>query len=1426
MTRSEEPGLKTMNTTAPPKHWKLLPLVMAAGFIAMECAVQLSAGDKQRTSSVQNADHREQGTAQSKPEPKSSANRAVRLLNHPSQQTTSPKPKPLASRNAGSSTGTDSSSHPLQLTSAEVPAEIVGDAYPIPEEWAAIDLSKQTAEEAAAKSWGCVQCHTGSRDPHFKDTVQLGCIDCHGGDPTTTDQNAAHVAPCFPSAWSGSANPQRTYTLLNRESPAFIRFINPGDLRIAHLSCGTTNCHGGETLQVKKSMMTHGCMLWGAALYNNGAVPFKRPRYGESYSMCGTPQRLQTVPPPTEYEMEFKGVLPYLDPLPRFQVSQPGNVLRIFERGGRFINDTGIPEKLEDPGRPRTRLSLRGLGTANRTDPVFIGLQKTRLLDPTLNFLGTNDQPGDFRSSGCSACHIVYANDRSRIHSGPYAKYGNLGHAAETPDDLVTIVDPMIPKGESGHPVEHRFRTGIPTSQCITCHVHPGTSVMNSYLGYTWWDEETDAELMYPAQEAKPTAEEFMQAQAVNPDEAAARGNWSNPTFLASTRDLNPSLRKTQFADFHGHGWVYRAVFKKNREGQLLDHYGNVIPNPDTATLQAGIALPEQNRELHRVTGDDDATWLARIWAYEQELQKNRENVPVHLLDIHLEKGMHCVDCHFIQDAHGNGKLYGEVRAAIEIGCVDCHGSAEQQSNLRTSGPAAEDRPEGKPQGRDLRALRTPFGKRRFEVRNGRLYQNSMVEPDLAWPVTQVVDTIDPARPEYNALAALAKTVRFKEGTNEYEWGSLPTGKQKCAHSIDNMSCIACHSSWNPSCYGCHLPQKANKKTPDLHNEGDTTRNYVSYNFQTLRDEVYMLGRDGTVTGNKIGPARSSCAIHVGSYNQNRESIYVQQQTISGEGLSGISFSTNVPHTVRGRGETKMCSDCHLSQDNDNNALMAQLLMQGTNYMNFIGRYCWVATGNRGLEAVEVSERDEPQTVIGSSMHSVVYPERYARHIERKGELPVAYKHMGKDVSDLKKVEVLSLQLRGEYLYAACGPGGLRVFDVAFVDDKGFSQRVISAPVSPAGQRFYVRTQYAAAVAAPTTIAPDPTRSHDPVNKEPAVASLYAYLYVADLYEGLILVNAGTLLDGIPTNNFLERACTFNPDGILCGAKGLTIVGNYAYVCCDAGLVVVCLDDPLNPYVTSVLGPDFIQGARAVQVQFRYGFICDEQGIKVIDTTNLAEPKPVTGLMLDDARNIYVARSRAYVAGGHRGLVILDVKNPEQPFIEQIYDADGCINDLNDVKLGIAYVSQFAYLADGCNGLRVVQLTSPETPGNDGFNARPEPRLIAMRRPPANGRVLAVSEGVDRDRAVDESGNQIAVFGRIGAGPLSAADQRRMYLRPDQQVWKVRDIQRNWQIGDWRREEDLVQQLEQFYGAPQSYQRKRRQAPTGANAQRATIQRH
>jgi hypothetical protein len=1251
---------------------------------------------------------------------------------------------------------------------------------PLDEEHLGPDLSGQTAAQAALKSHGCVVCHQNVGDMHRSPNVRLGCTDCHGGDAGATTKHAAHVHPKHPEDWPGSANPQRSYTLLNHESPEFVRFVNPGDLRVAHISCG--GCHSSIVLQVRKSMMTHGCMLWNAALYNNGSIPNKHATFGESYSHEGVGQRLQTVPPPTDDERHYQAVVRYLDPLPRFERQQPGNILRIFERGGRFRPEVGNPERLEENGRPRTRLSTRGLGTENRTDPVFVSLNKTRLLDPTLNFLGTNDQPGDYRSSGCTGCHVVYANDRSPVHSGPYHVYGNRGTSFSP--------DPTIPKDESGHPIHHQFApgNGIPTSQCIVCHIHPGTTVMNSYIGYMWWDEETDANLVYPPQQRYPTSEEAINAQFRNPNESAAKNYLSDPEFLAQLADLNDRTKETQFADFHGHGWAFRAVFKHDRKGNLLDHKGDLVADDGNAARRAAVRMPERIKEVYR--GADRKT-REQVRGEEAAVAKERDGLPVHLLDIHMERGMHCIDCHFIQDMHGNTKLYGEVRAAIEITCVDCHGTVDRMATLRTSGPASNtSSPEG---GRDLRTLRTPSGKRRFVVEGDRIFQNSMVEENLTWEIKQTKATVDPASEHYNAVSAFAKTIRWADD-GALEWGGAHD-PARCAHKNDRMSCIACHSSWNPSCFGCHLPQKANKKSPNLHYEGDVSRNLVAYNFQTLRDDVFMLGRDGNATGNRIGPSRSSCAIHVGSYNANRESIYVQQQTISAEGYSGIAFSTNVPHTVRGgpdrsvprdlsahrpgTHETKMCTDCHVSKQEDNNAIMAQLLMQGTNYTNFIGRYCWVGLGSGGLAGVAVTEQEEPQAVIGSSFHRIAYPDYFAKHLAKEGVLQHAHHHASGDIGEilvnpLKRREVLQVQLRGEYLYAACGSDGLRVFDVAFIDDKGFSQRITTAPVSPLGQQFHVKTAYATGVAAPSTTAPDPTRQHDPENFEGSVHAMYGYLYVSDLEEGLVMVGAGTLLDGNPLNNFLKREVTFNPDGILNGARSITIAGTNAWICCNAGIVVVSIEDPKCPRVVSVIGSPNVFKPTSVEIQFRHAFVCDAEGFKTFDITDVAAPVPLAVVPLSTAHKAYVARTYAYVAAGSQGLAIIDVTNPGRPFIDQLFDGGGCMNDVRDVKLGIAYVSQFAYVADGANGLRVVQLTGPDTPGNVGFSPRPTPQLVASYPVTKGGIAMSISEGVDRDRAVDESGNQLSVFGRVGAKPLDLESQRRMYLRGGR-LWRASD---------------------------------------------------
>jgi len=1196
-------------------------------------------------------------------------------------------------------------------TSVPIERSTIARAVLPPRNW--ID---QTQAQTDAKSFGCLQCHQGVEPMHKAEHVVLGCTDCHGGNAARgLTKEQAHILPKNKEFWKTSANPPNSNAWLNHESPEFIRFMNPGDLRVAKQACGL--CHGEIVRDVDHSMMNHGAMLWGAALYNNGAFYLKNYRFGQAYAADGAPLRLVNYTPVTPEDTRERGILPFIEPLPRFNLSNPGNILRIFEKGGEKQLQLGLPTSEEPNGRPRNRLSERGLGTLNRTDPVFLGLQKTRLHDPLLGFFGSNDHPGDYRSSGCSACHVVYANDRSPTNSGWWSKYGHQG--------LSFTADESIPKAERGHPIIHQFTRSIPSSQCMNCHMHQGNLFVNPYLGYTWWDQETDGEFMYPKKQHDPTDAELVKSTITNPEAAAARGLWGDRDFLDHVAELNPQLKHTQFADYHGHGWVFRAIFKHDRKGNLLDLDDSKIDNDDP-----------------------------------QKFSK-----AVHLKDVHLEHGMQCGDCHFNLDVHGNGQLYGEPRNATTITCIDCHGTIDQRPTLVTSGNAG--------QIDLLNKSNTPFGPR-FTWEGNTLWQQSTMSPDIRWELPQTIDTIDPLSPHYNPKSAYAKTLR-RDGKT---WGGIISSgadapgnstalssqvskrRVRLAHDNSAMDCQICHTSWATSCFGCHLPMKANQRVPQNKFEGVTDRNFTTYNPQVVRDDVFMLGIDGTVKKNRMAVIRSSSAVVVSSQNANREWVYSQQQTFSAEGYSGQAFNPHFPHTTSGVGTTKNCTDCHLSKENDNNAWMTQLLGFGTGTVNFFGRYAYVGEGREGFHAVVWTEPDEPQAVIGSHLHKIAYPANYKKHVDVGAELQEAHEHSGKDIQDIV--------LRGEYLYTANGPGGFEAFDVANIDQKGFSERMVTSPVSPLGQRTYVHTKYATSVVLPSTLALDPAREHIPENEEQPIDLFYAFVYVSDREEGLVVVNVATLVDGNPDNNFLNKDVVFNPDGILTGATFVAAAGHRLYMTTPRGLYVVDVSDPMHPHIAGEFTGNFLRNPRCIAIQFRYGFITDDDGLKIVDLTEPARPIPLprATVRLNHAGRLYVARTYAYVANGPEGLAIVDVENPESPHLEQMFNAGGALNDTRAVQIGSVSASQYALVADGKNGLRVVQLISPDTvPGAQGFSPRPNPKLIATYH--TKGEAICVSRGLERDRVVDETGGQTVVFGRRGARPFHLSETERFYLRSE-----------------------------------------------------------
>ena len=214
-------------------------------------------------------------------------------------------------------------------------------------------------------------------------------------------------------------------------------------------------------------------------------------------------------------------------------------------------------------------------------------------------------------------------------------------------------------------------------------------------------------------------------------------------------------------------------------------------------------------------------------------------------------------------------------------------------------------------------------------------------------------------------------------------------------------------------------------------------------------------------------------------------------------------------------------------------------------------------------------------------------------------------------------------RLRGEYLYAATGKGGFRVYDIANIDNKDFSERTITAPVSPLGQRFYVKTKYACRGRQPTTLAVDPA-AHAQSGERRAEASTRctpsstsptntkAWSSSAIPTQKAKRPASSTLLDGDPREQFPEARA-----GLQSGRRSERRAADHhrRNLCLHAlrpraggGRSRMTRS---NRTSRPVIGAPDSEDPRGIAIQFRYAFVVDREGLKVLDVTDLDHPRMV-----------------------------------------------------------------------------------------------------------------------------------------------------------------------------------------------------------------------
>jgi hypothetical protein len=253
----------------------------------------------------------------------------------------------------------------------------------------------------------CLACHRpiqadgsahGIEEAHPKvNGLSLSCVDCHGGDNTAPAQKDAHVRP---QAGGDDYLKNLALTELDDVDESFLRFVNPGDLRVAMASCGGSGCHREHVdHMVTNSMATFAGEL-GVARYRAGSQ-------GSSRSV--------------------KSVYDVRDP--DFAVGErPGTV--------------GTLARLTEP-------SVSG-ESSDIGDYLDLYLTKACMRCHLWSY-GENRFTGDYRSSGCTACHMNYADD-----------------------GLSLSADPTIEKDSPAHPIKHVLTQAIPTTTCMHCHYRGG----------------------------------------------------------------------------------------------------------------------------------------------------------------------------------------------------------------------------------------------------------------------------------------------------------------------------------------------------------------------------------------------------------------------------------------------------------------------------------------------------------------------------------------------------------------------------------------------------------------------------------------------------------------------------------------------------------------------------------------------------------------------------------------------------------------------------------------------------------------------------------------------------------------------------------------------------------------------------------------
>ncbi len=377
--------------------------------------------------------------------------------------------------------------------------------------------SGETGSLQTQQAESCMLCHNGSlkndykgpgiENPHpFPGAANIMCSTCHGGNPNADDVLTAHVPPPpeigddafqdnnakayfnrltlagidkFPDYQVGNKN----YTALD-----YLRFINPGDVRVVSKGEGCGQCHSNHAESVSSSLLATESGIFSGALFAAGVDNSLPGNAGLYEDTAGDFSHRAVVDNNFNLANAAVGAVAQLVEMPVysvFGVTLPGNLFNNPDfLAGALVDDVNADNSLIN-GSPLAKLFAEQIS-------FTCG-------DCHLGSAGANNRAGDFRSSGCTACHMQYS----------------LGGRSGSSDPNINKLEPVDPDDiddpERSHPRSHKISSvnktlpsgevikGIDDYACAGCHQGSNRTVMQ-YWGLRL-DQNADVKnhLQYPA---------------------------------------------------------------------------------------------------------------------------------------------------------------------------------------------------------------------------------------------------------------------------------------------------------------------------------------------------------------------------------------------------------------------------------------------------------------------------------------------------------------------------------------------------------------------------------------------------------------------------------------------------------------------------------------------------------------------------------------------------------------------------------------------------------------------------------------------------------------------------------------------------------------------------------------------------------------